>query len=139
MKPLSIIHPESVVESGLRARRGKGSFRSLEAFECPRCGRIEYGNVYPERVVMCSMCFMGLAMAKGMETPGKDSVKPSMVRNGRIRKCERCREDFRGRSNAQRFCDGCQQAAYRNKARGWDKDKRKFCLKNVPNREIEAI
>ena len=40
------------------------------------------------------------------------------------KKCDRCPETFLARSNAQRFCPRCQRAAYRDKSREWDREKR---------------
>ena len=86
------------------------SFMASKEIECPRCGRIERANVDPEKVVMCSLCLMKLALGKDAEANREKHVKPLRSRSTRTQKnCERCGQSFRGRSNRQRFCEKCQR------------------------------
>ena len=50
-------------------------------------------------------------------TPGAEGKKVQ-------KKCERCPETFLANSNRHRFCTKCQKAAYRDKARAWDRENR---------------
>ena len=111
-----IIHPRIIADAGPRDRRKAPAFLSTNEIKCPRCGRVEYANSDAEKVVMCSLCLMGLTMGKGTEIIQENQVKPLRFRNTRaLRMCERCRETFKGRSNRQRFCEACQRGARNEK------------------------
>lgn len=119
---MTILHPTVIAKLGARDRRAP-AFLSREQFKCPRCGRIEYGNVKQDRVVMCSLCTMGLCMGKRENAEPKanqeaEGPKPRIIQWSRPeRNCERCGESFRGKSNRQIFCDNCQKAARNDKTR----------------------
>ena len=110
-----IIHPRIIADAGPRDRRTP-SFLSRNQVKCPRCGRFEYANVNQDKVIMCSFCLMGLTMGKETEVPPDNQVKPLRFRNTRaLKKCERCGESFRGKSNRQLFCEKCQKWASNEK------------------------
>ncbi len=100
---------------------------------CPKCGRVEHGNVDPSKVIMCSLCLIAEAakaeragVASVWRNPGNHKATPETPRMrlrlksnrlSKVRTCERCGESFRGRSNAQRFCEDCQRGARNDRQR----------------------
>ena len=63
------------------------------------------------------------------------NVRKRMIR----KKCERCSETFMAKSNAQRFCPKCQKPGYRDKARVWDRSKRKSALEPLNPRNQATL
>lgn len=118
---MTILQPDVIAEAGVRDPRTP-AFLSRNQFKCPRCGRLEYGNVDQDRVKMCSLCAMGLCMGKEEKadfraTQEAQPPDPRILRRSRsARICERCGESFRGQSNAQRFCARCQKWAANDRA-----------------------
>ena len=105
---------------GERDKKTTPGFLSTNKIECPRCGRMDYGNVDSSRVVMCSLCLMNEVFK--VERSEKEMGPPLAVKQRgikvlkKIRRCERCGDSFKGRSNRQRFCGGCQKWASNEKA-----------------------
>ena len=110
------------------------SFMSSKEIDCPRCVRIEWANVDPERMVMCSFCLMQrvfVAERQGKEAEGivrtwRVRPRPIPFREKRLaRKCERCGELFRGQSNRKRFCKLCHKGSRDEYQRKLMSDRRK--------------
>ena len=111
---LRVIHPR-----GGRSGKKIPQFLSTQEIFCPRCNRPDFGNVSEDAVVMCSRCLMNEAIKvdlqerqQGKPLTGKLILKSSTGTFGqpaRLGTCERCHQEFRGRSNRQRFCPTCQK------------------------------
>jgi hypothetical protein len=122
-----------LMEPGERDPRKVPQWFSANQITCPRCGRTDYGNVDPSKVVMCSLCLMAEAtkaervgVVSVWRNPGNHKAAPETPRMrlrlksnrpSKVRTCERCGESFRGRSNAQRFCEDCQKGARNDRQR----------------------
>ena len=52
-----------IAKSGKRIKGKTPSFLSSKHSVCPKCGKLDYGNVDKERVVMCSRCVLGSVIA----------------------------------------------------------------------------
>jgi hypothetical protein len=138
---MTILHPTIIAKAGTRDRRTP-AFLSRNQFRCPRCGRVEYGNVHPDRVKMCSLCTTGLCMGK-QENPRPEanqeteSPKPSILRRSKpARICERCGESFRAGSNRHRFCERCQKWATNDRWNRWHRERKKNSTDQVSQSNV---
>ena len=97
LKPEDSVFVERYPHFGIIAKRGKRikgktpSFLSSKQFVCPKCGKIDYGNVNPERVVMCSYCVLDGVLA--LEQRETEELKNGGREDGR--KVEGRSSDFR--------------------------------------------
>jgi len=107
-------HLVVVTASGERKKVKGSSWLSTKEIVCPNCGRVEYGNIDQEKFKLCSLCLMnGCIKAERQENLAGVGLasKPRGLRAARRegKPCERCRENFHGRSNRQMFCEKCQK------------------------------
>jgi len=107
-------HLVVIAPSGKRKEGKVSPWLSTNEITCPNCGRVEYGNVDQKKIKLCSLCLMnGCIKAERQENLAGVGLasKPRGLRAARRegKPCERCRENFHGRSNRQMFCEKCQK------------------------------
>ena len=106
-------------------RKGKVPlWLSTNEIICPNCGRAEYANAEPGKVKMCGLCLANEAIKAERQKeltgpPLAARPRPFRLPTKELKKCERCRESFRGRSNSQRFCEPCQKGSKNDRNRLW--------------------
>ena len=87
LKPEDSVFVEQRPHFGIIAKRGKRikgktpSFLSSKQFVCPKCGKPDYGNINPERVVMCSSCALDAGSA--LEQRETEELKNGSREDGR--------------------------------------------------------
>lgn len=98
----------------MREKSNRGICLFFSNSEGPKCR-------YFEEVV--------LPLDKDLKAIFSSEILTMEIQDGRKRmiqkKCAHCLETFLAKGNAQRFCPRCQKAAYRDKARQWDRTNRK--------------
>lgn len=131
-------HSHLIVLTELGEREpGRGpQWLSAKKVICPKCGRMDYGNVNQKDLVMCGLCLANeclkadrAGMTSVWKHPENHKAPPESPRGFRLRLkgnrspkakvCEKCGQSFRGRSNRQRFCSRCQGAAKNDRNRAW--------------------
>jgi len=107
-------HLNVITPLGERKKGKASAWLSTNEIVCPNCGRVEYGNIDPGKFKLCSLCLMNecIKAERQENLVGVGlSAKPRGLRAARRegKPCERCGENFHGRSNNQRFCEKCQR------------------------------
>lgn len=107
-------HLNVITPIGERKQGKASSWLSTNEIVCPNCVRVEYGNIDQEKFKFCSLCLMNgcfkVERQENLAGVGL-AVKPRGLRAARRegKPCEKCGENFHGRSNRQRFCEKCQK------------------------------
>jgi hypothetical protein len=140
---LKVINPR-----GNRSGKRISGFLSTKEFYCPKCNRADYGNVSVEAVIMCSRCLMSEVIKVDLQEQQRGrSLAEKLARKfparnfrraAKLKVCERCHRDFKGRSNRQRFCAACQQWAKNERNRKNTAESR-LAGKEPPNLSLVVV